>query len=91
MPVAPHGDGRCADRAAEVERNDLRRAVAAELQRDERQQDRLTGARRSDDQRVADISNMQRKPEWRGTFSLAEEQWGRLEVVIPHLSGPYGR
>ena len=59
VPVAAHGERRGADRAAEVEGEDLVVAVAAELHRHQRQQHRLAGAGRADDQRVADIADMQ--------------------------------
>ena len=59
VPVAAHGERGRADRAAEIEGEDLRAGIAAELQRHQRQQHALAGAGRADDQRVADIADME--------------------------------
>ena len=59
VPVAAHGERRGADRAAEVEGEDLGAGVAAELQRHQRQQHRFAGAGRADDERMADIADME--------------------------------
>ena len=48
MPVALHGQRRCADRAAEIESEDLGAGIAPELQRHQRQQHRFSGAGRAD-------------------------------------------
>src|SRR3546814_12706632 len=65
-----HGERGCADRSAKVEGEDLGLWIAPELQRHERQQHRFAGAGRSDDQRVADIANMDGKPERGRAFGL---------------------
>ena len=88
VPVAAHGDRRGADRAAEIEGEDLVVAVAAELHRHQRQQHRFAGAGRADDQRVADVADMQAEPERRRAFGLAEQQRRRLEMLIPCRPGP---
>ena len=46
VPVAAHGERGGADRAAEIERENLRAGIAAELQRHQRQQHALAGAGR---------------------------------------------
>src|SRR6266436_4612488 len=50
MPVAAHGEGCGADRAAEVESKNLIVRIAPELQRHQRQQYRLARAGRTDDE-----------------------------------------
>ena len=74
VPVAAHGERGGADRAAEIEGEDLSARIAAELQRHQRQQHRLAGAGRTDHQRMADIADMQREAERRRALGLAEEQ-----------------
>jgi hypothetical protein len=75
-PMARDGG---ADRAAEIEGEDLRARIAAELQRHERQQHGLAGAGRPDDQRMADIADMKGKPERGRSFGPAVEQRGRAK------------
>ncbi len=58
LPVATTGDGRTADRAAEVEGEDLRARIATKLQRHQRQQHGFARPGRTDDQRVPDIADM---------------------------------
>ena len=62
VPVAAHGERSRADRTAVVECENLRAGVAPELQRHQRQQHALAGAGRADDQSVADIADVLRKP-----------------------------
>src|SRR3546814_3170115 len=81
-----HGERGGADRSAKVEGEDLGLWIAPELQRHERQQHRFAGAGRSDDQRVADIANMDGKPERGRAFGLAEQQWGCCEMLVPFRS-----
>ena len=88
VPVAAHGERGGADRAAEIEGEDLRARVAAKLQRHQRQQHGLAGAGRPHDQRVADIADMERKPERRRALRPREEQRRRLEMLIPFRPGP---
>ena len=88
MPVAIHGERRRADRATEVEGEDLRVGVAAELQGHQRQKNRLARARRPDDQGVADIAHMKAEAEWRRTLGPREEQRRRLEMFIARRTGP---
>jgi hypothetical protein len=90
VPVAAHGERGGADRAAEVEGEDLRR-VAPELQSHQRQQHGLARAGRADDQRVADIADMKGKPERGRAFGLAEKQGGRTEMLVPFRPRPHGR
>ena len=72
VPVAAHGERCRPDRAAEVEGENLAAPVAPELQRHERQQHRFAGAGRTDDKRMADIADVQGKPERGRAFGLAE-------------------
>ncbi len=88
MPVAAHGDRRGADRAAEVEGEDLRARVAAELQRHQRQQHRLARAGRADDQHVPDIAHMQREAEWRRAIRPCMEERRATQMLVPFGSGP---
>ena len=57
--------------SAPVEEDDLRADEAAELQGEQRQQHRLAGAGRADDQGMADIADMQIEPERRAAARLA--------------------
>ena len=96
MPVAAHRKRRRADRTAEVEGEDLRSGIAAELHRHQRQQHALSRVRRSDDQGMADIADVKRKPERRRAFRLCEERRRALEMLVPFRPGPprtasYGR
>ena len=76
MPVATHGNRRRADGAAEVEGEDLDHGVAAELQRHQRQQHRLAGTGRPDDQGVADVADMEREPERGRAVGLGDRTAG---------------
>src|SRR5581483_11941969 len=86
-----HRERRGADRTAEIESENLRARVAPELQRHERQQYALAGSGRSDDQRVTDVADMERKAERRGSFGPREEERRRLEMLIPFRPGPHRR
>jgi hypothetical protein len=88
VPIAAHRERRGADRAPEIEGENLRARVAPELQRHQRQQHALAGASRSDDQRVTDIADMERKAERRGSFGPREEERRRLKMLIPFRPGP---
>src|SRR3546814_8197717 len=55
LPVAAHGERRGADRAAEIEGEDLAMLIAPELQCHQREKHRLSGAGRADDEAVADV------------------------------------
>ena len=90
MPVAAHGEGGRADRAPEIEGEDLRPRIAAELQRHEREQHGFAGPGRPDDQRMADIAHMEREPERRRALGLAVEQRRAVEMGVPLLPGPDG-
>ncbi len=82
MPVAAHGERSGADRAAEVEGEDLAARVPPELKRHQRQQHGFSGAGRADDEGVTDIPDMQRKPERGGAFGPGVEQWSVAEMLI---------
>src|SRR5271156_872964 len=82
VPIATHGEGRGPDAAAEVEGEDLRTRVTAKLQRHQCQQYALARTGRADDQRVPDISDVQREPERRRTFRPREKQWRGLEMLV---------
>ena len=56
MPITAHGECRGADRTAEIESEDLTALVAAELKRHEREQHRLAGAGRTDDEGVSHVA-----------------------------------
>ena len=88
VPVAAHGERRGADRAAEVEGEDLRAGIAAELQRHQRQQHALAGAGRADHQRMADIADMEREAERRRAFRPREEQRRRRRDARPVPARP---
>jgi hypothetical protein len=63
VPGAANGERRGPRGAAFVEQDDLRVLVAAELERQHRQQHRFAGAGRADHDRVADVADMERQPE----------------------------
>ena len=65
MMLSAHGEHSGARRIAFVEDGDLGSGIAAELQRQERQQHGLAGARRTDDEHVPDIADMGGEPERR--------------------------
>src|SRR3546814_5407308 len=60
LPVAAAGDGGGADAAAEIEGEDLRAFVAAELQRHQRQQHRLAGAGRRSEEHTSELQSLMR-------------------------------
>ncbi len=82
VPVAPHRQRGRPDRAAEVEGEDLCIRIAPKLKRDEREQHGLASAGRPDDQRVADVADMQRKAKRRAAFGLAVKQRRRTEMLV---------
>ncbi len=88
MPVAAHGERRRPDRAAEIEGENLRAGIAAKLQGHQSQQHAFAGAGRPDDQRVADVADMQRETEGRRAFRPGEEQRRRIEMIIALRPGP---
>ena len=65
VPVAAHGQRRGANRAAEVEGENLGFRIAPKLQRHQRQQHRLAGPGRTHHQGVADIADVQGEAERR--------------------------
>src|SRR6516162_7819527 len=76
MPVATHRQRCGANRAAEVESKNLIARIAPELQRHQRQQDRLARAGRADDKGVADIADMKRETERCRAVGLAKNSGG---------------
>ena len=88
VPIASHGERGCADRAAKVEGEDLASRIAPELKRDKREQDGLARAGRSDNQRVTDIADMQRKAKRRAAFGLAVKQRRRTKMLVPFRPCP---
>lgn len=79
----PHSDGSRPDRSAEIEGKYLRTRITAKLQRHQRQQHRFTSARRTDHQRMTDVTDMERKPERGRALGLSEQQRRRREVMVP--------
>ncbi len=90
VPVAAHGERCCADRTAEIESEDLAAEVTAELQRHEGEKHGFARPCWADDERVADITDMQRQPERGRTFGSAVKQRGRIEVIVPFRPRPHG-
>ena len=88
MPIAVHRERRGADRTAKVEGEHLGLVIAAELQRHESQQHGLARSRGADDERMADIADMEREPERRRPFRPAEEQRRCIEVFIRRRTRP---
>ena len=82
LPVAAAGQGRAADRAAEIKREDPGSGIAPELQRHQRQQNRLAGPRRPDDESVADIADMGREAERRRSLCLGIKERRPAEMVV---------
>src|SRR5262245_39300977 len=89
MPIATHSDGGSAYRATKVECEDLRSGIAPELERDQRQQYGFAGACRSNHQSMSDVSNVKGEAKRCRSFRLGQKEWRRLEMVVPHLPGPY--
>src|SRR5882672_10467320 len=88
MPVAAHGEGCGADRAAEVESKNLIVRIAPELQRHQRQQYRLARAGWADDEGVADIADVKRKSKRGRALGLAEKQRRRAQMLISVRARP---
>src|SRR3546814_18994497 len=76
---------------SEVEGEDLGPLVAPELQGHQRKQHRLAGTGRTNDQCVADIADMEGKPERGRAFGPAEEQRRRRKMLISFRPGPHRR
>ena len=91
VPVAAHRKRGRADRAAEVEGEDLRTWIAPELQRHQRQQHALAGTRRAHHQGVADVADMEGEAKRRRPFRPREEQRRRIEMLVPFRPGPHRR
>src|SRR5882762_8405885 len=90
MPVATHGEGCGADRAAEVESKNLIVRIAPELQRNQRQQYRLARAGWTYHQGMADIADMERNPKWGRTLGFAKEQRRRTQMLVSIGARPDG-
>ncbi len=82
MPIPAHGESGRADRASEIEGEHLCAGIAPELQRHQRQEHALAGARRANHQRVADIADMHREAERRRSFGLGVEQRRTAQVLV---------
>ena len=89
LPVAAHAERGGADAAPEVEGKDLRPRIAAELHRHQREQHRLARAGRPDDRHMADIADMEGKPERGRAFGPRVEQRGLSEMLVPFRPRPY--
>ena len=89
LPIAATGDGGSADRAAEIEGEDLVMRIAPELHRHQGEQHRFARTGRADDQRVSDIADMKGKAERGRAFGLAVKQGGVTEMLVPFRSRPY--
>ena len=82
MMRTAHRQHRSPRREALVEDIDLGARVAAKLERQQREQDRLAGAGRADDQHMADIADMGAEPERRRAAGLGVEQRRTVEMGI---------
>ena len=91
VPIAAHGQRRRPDRAPEIEGEDLRTRIAAELQRHERKQHALARAGRPDDKPVADIAHMGGEAERRRPRGLRVEERRTVQMIVPGRSRPDGR
>jgi hypothetical protein len=88
VPVAPHGERGRTDRTAKIEGEDPGSRVPPELQRHQSQKDTLAGTRRTDDQSVADIANVERKAKRRGPFRPCKEERWTIEMLLPFRPSP---
>ena len=91
--IAAGGFGQRVERLAFIKGEDLRRFVPAELCRDQRQQGRLSRPRRPEDQRMADIVDMQVQPEGRRAAGDLHQRRGigRIERAWGgRAARPYG-
>ena len=91
IPDAPQRERCAARRGALVEDEDLSVRIAAELQREEREQDRLAGAGRPDHHHVPDISLMGDQPERRRTGRARHQERRAGEMRIALRSCPERR
>ena len=78
MPIAAHRQRRRPDRTAEIEGEDLSAGISAELQGHQRQQNGFAGARWADDQGMADVADMQGKPETISDITI-RDSWFEAE------------
>ena len=90
VPVASHGERRCPDRTAEVEGEDLRLHIAAELHRHQSQKNALARAGRADDQGVPDVADVKGEAERRRTFGPREEERRRGKMRVTLRTRPDG-
>ncbi|MCY1185741.1 hypothetical protein D9M73_265490 [compost metagenome] len=62
--------------------------VTPELQGKQREQHRLTGTGRANDQHVADVADMGGQAERRRTARLGKEQWRTIEMGVADRPSP---
>lgn len=89
--LAAQPEDRGAHRAAHVEREDARAAIAAKLHRQRGEQDRLAHAGRAGDQRVAHVADVRHQPERRRAIGARDDQRRAAQVVVLLRPGPYRR
>src|SRR3546814_7034174 len=82
MMLAAHRQNGGARRQSLVEDIDLRTLITAELQGEQRQQDRFARAGRPDNELIADITDMGGQPERCGTRRLGIEQRRSGEMIV---------
>ncbi|KWT98633.1 hypothetical protein APY03_0275 [Variovorax sp. WDL1] len=89
--LAAQPENRGAHRAAHVEREDARAAIAAELHCQRGEKNRLAHAGRPRDQRVAHVADVRDQPERRRAIGASNDQRRAVEVVVLLRPGPYRR
>src|SRR3546814_5460624 len=90
---AAHREHRGARREALIENIDLRARITAELKREQAEQHRFSGTRRSDDHHMPDVADMRGQAERRRAACLgikqrrtrSEEHTSELPVTNAHL------
>src|SRR5690606_11896370 len=91
LPVTAHRQRRRADRASEIEGENLARAVTAELHRHEAKQHRFSCPGWSDHKAMAHIPDVERKAERGCAFGLRVKQRRISKMLVAFRSRPHCR
>src|SRR3546814_20413200 len=91
MMRTAHRQHRSTCRESLVEDIDLAVRIAAELEREQRQQYRFAGTSRPYHHHMPDVADMGVEPEWRGTSRLRDQQRRPVEMGVARRTGPHAR
>src|SRR3546814_17178627 len=91
MMRTAHRQHRSTCRESLVEDIELAGRIAAELEREQRQQYRFAGTSRPYHHHMPDVADMGVEPEWRGTSRLRDQQRRPVEMGVARRTGPHAR